>query len=525
MHENTSKEFSSTTIYRPAGYGAPYQNDYWGRSSEIRYPHLFRLLHWVLPASLLLLALSGLSLHATSRFGRHTFGGTLPWWLWSGHVHRFHLILAVVFSASLVTVIWVYFRDNARRRATHFLVLGGGLVMIATGLVLLYRFGTGDFWWSTRFAHAVVGLILLPAVLIAHVAEGLVWRRHRLAASFHPWQDPRWKALLWWLPALIVAGCLILGGLPMHPPWRDLVVRRIPRVSHASSAFTELPWDEVAPLHIPVAGGLGLGDGQTVVSLRAFHDGRQVFMLVEWDDPTEDRTYFPWEKTANGWHHQVTDRDEENLYHEDKVALVFPQKSHGGFSRFGCAACCHLGGGRTYGYKDVNSLFDVWCWKSTRTDPVEQIDDGYWWKADRAKENPGRFDDPHAEGGYQENSKPDRSHPLFLPEDPDDVSEGVLHADDAKRYAEFRAARFPVDTIVPGIVVEAFEGDRGHLHCQSRYTNGHWRIRLRRRLDTKSSYDVRFVPGRAYPFGVAVFDHTAKRHAYHFAAYRLVFEE
>ena len=42
------------------------------------YGHLFRLLHWVLTITFLVLLASGLSLHAISRPDRSFFSGVLP---------------------------------------------------------------------------------------------------------------------------------------------------------------------------------------------------------------------------------------------------------------------------------------------------------------------------------------------------------------------------------------------------------------------------------------------------------------
>ncbi len=96
-------------------------------------------------------------------------------------------------------------------------------------------------------------------------------------------------------------------------------------------------------------------------------------------------------RTEDGWNHLATVLDDECYYYEDKFSLVFPVERNARFERFGCAACCHVGGGRPYGYKGDDETIDVWHWKATRVDPVGQIDDKYWSEVVLGETN-GRHD-------------------------------------------------------------------------------------------------------------------------------------
>ncbi len=493
------------------------------------YPYLFRLAHWLLSGSLVVLVLTGLSQHAAARPDWSLFSGVLPGWCWSGRMNLWHLTAAAVFLPFMLGALWARSPERPRTRCTHILLLGGGLAMIVSGLMLADLSGPAGVYTTARWVHAVVGLIVLPIGFIWHVVEGLTLYRDKLVPAFSLRVRPKWKPCLCFLPVVLVTTCMVLNGLPVHAPWHDLVARRIAGPVADDAEMATLPWKDARPLRIKVANGAGFGvgfnGGWTLVSLRALHDGRELFVLAEWLDPAEDRQYMPWKRTGGGWEHLVTDPNDESVYYEDKFSLVFPTVPDWQFERFGCAAYCHVGGGRAYGYKGSKRLVDVWHWKSTRTDPVGQVDDKYWSDVDFQAKDVGRHGDPKQGGGYEKNISKDKTaktHPAYLPDVPQAAGQGIIPRKHAFKYSTVLAAEVPADTIIPGIVASAFEGDRGHLRCFSRYKNGRWLLLIRRKLDTGSPFDVKFIPGRSYPFGCAAFDRTSKRHAYGLATYRLV---
>jgi len=493
----------------------------------VRYSHLFRLLHWVLPVALLVGMLTGASLHAIARPGWSLFSGVLPGWLWAGRVHVFHLSAAVVFSASLVAVLVLYWRRKVRRRAVHVTLVGAGAIMVVTGLLMIYPVGPTWVYWIARVLHAVAGLVVLPVALVWHLVEGLTRFKRVLVPAFHPWASPRWRQLGYFVVLLLLGGCLILNGLPKLLTGRTLVAQRVPP---ADGSFESLRWDDARPLVIELANGAGFDKGRTRVTLQALHDGEDLFVRAQWLDPTEDRRYQPWKKTETGWQHLVTVANDECYYYEDKFSLIFPTRPDRQFEAFGCAACCHASGehGHAYGFKGYDSIIDVWHWKATRADPLSQVDDKYW--SELAWEGPGgRHGDPCPEGGYKKNVSEDGTRPEYLPAEPQAVRQGGILLDQALPYdspqAAEVAAAMPPGTIVPGIVFSPFQGDRGHVRCRSKHDGSRWELLIRRKLDTASDYDVAFIPGRTHTFCCAAFDHASKRHAYGFAVYRLALEE
>jgi hypothetical protein len=64
-------------------------------------------------------------------------------------------------------------------------------------------------------------------------------------------------------------------------------------------------------------------------------------------------------------------------------------------------------------------------------------------------------------------------------------------------------------------------GDRADIKFHSTYENNMYTLRMMRKLDTGSEYDVIFRPGQKHDFTIAAFDHSALRHAYNHQVYRL----
>lgn len=510
----------TTTSYTPPP-AAP--EKLYTRGAE--YPYLFRLLHWVLWPSLVILALTGLSQHAVSSPQWSLFKGVLPEFFWPGRVHLIHRWASLAFAPAVLAVTWIYFQKRVRFRLAHFLLLVGGTAMVVSGIWLLGWSGPPAAYVTARWVHAVTGLVVLPIAFLWHALAGLTRYRRGLPWAFRIWCWPQGTPLVCFLPLALLTTCLILNGLPVAAPWRDLPAKRIDAADRRTGQLDGLPWDTTKPLRMAIADGMGFDGGRTEVTLRALHDGRELFVMAEWLDPTEDRRYMPWEKTADGWKQLVTNPDDESTYYEDKFSLIFPAEPDWQFDRFGCAVQCHAGGGRAYGYKGSERIVDVWHWKSTRTDPVGQVDDKYWSEVDLTAKDVGRHGDPKDGGGYQKNVSENKTHPAFLPQSPVAVKQGILFTERAVPYTPEAAAGIRVGQIVPGIVASAAVGDRGDVACISRHEDGRWRLYLRRKLETGSPYDAQFTPGRTYCFGCAAFDCSSKRHAYNMFVYRLVLEE
>lgn len=486
------------------------------------YGHLFRLLHWVLTIAFLLLLATGVSLHAIARADRSLFCGVLPDYLWPGRVPLWHFATALVFCPSLLAAILVC-PWRVWSRPINVMLLGGGLVMIATGLLMYLGVTSGATAKVIVWMHGSLALLLLPFAFLWHAVMGLTRRIRLLIPAFRPLADPQWGRLLIFLVMAPVVMWLMLACWPLSASWRTLVAVPIPPPQSASVDVTQLPWEQARPVTAHLVNGNGLDAGQTEVTLRALHNGDELFLLAEWNDPTEERRYTPWKRTAAGWEHLKSNAKDESVYYEDKFSMMFPIQPDWRFEQAGCALYCHAGGGNPYGFKYSDRLVDEWHWKAVRSDPVGQVDDRYVTHPESETKLSGRHNDPEEEGGgYKPNGSPDQAHPSFLPGDPSDTLLGAIRKEHAVEYTEQQAAAIPPGTLIPGMMCAPFRGDRGDLKCQSTHHNGRWSLVLRRKLDTGSEFDVQFKPGGSYAFSCAAFDHTSKRHAYSFAVFRLL---
>lgn len=491
-----------------------------GRSGA--YPFLFRWLHWLLAPATLALILTGFSLHAGSRPDWSLLGGKTPSWFWTGRVHYWHAWAALVFTPAILSACWIYLRRRVCFRLTHLVLLVGGLLCVVSGFFLANPPCSEPLYSTALWIHAVVGLAIVPIWFLWHLVTGFTRYVKTLVPAFHPWARPQWLPLAGWLALAAVASCILLNGWPLRWPWRDLLAKRIAR--SAATDLTALPWAEARPLTAQLANGSGLRAGRTRVELRALHDGEELFVRAVWADDSEDYNYWPWKKTDNGWEYMQTSAKDECRCYEDKFSLFFPVQPCGDFERFGCAASCHLDSKFGWGYKGSKHLLDTWHWKAARTDPAGQVDDQYCAEVDFSHKDVGRHGDPDQGGGYVQNRKPEKNHPLFLPAAPDAVFHGSFPRSRAVEYTAALGAALPSGAIIPGVVTEPFRGDRGDIRCQSQYRQGHWSLYMRRKLDTGGKVDAQFAPGGQYAFGCAAFDHAGKRHAYALPVFHLALE-
>ena len=495
-----------------------------------RYSYRFRISHWVLMVSLVILILTGFSLHAAARPEWSILGGVVPPWLWRGRMHLWHFWASVAFMPALLVCLPALFRKDFWQRPNRGALFGGGFILVLTGLLMMYPCGPASVCKTIVAIHAALGLLVIPLAFLWHAATGLSMYAKYLASSFGFWKEPRWGEV----SALVLIGILttwiMFEGWPLDAPWRNLVAKRIPTESAAAAnevqpQLAELPWDQAAPLSVRLVGGSGFDSGQTDLILRALHDGEELFVRAEWDDPSEDHDYWPWQKRDDGWEYLQTSKKDETVHYEDKFSMVFPIKPSWHFEQAGCAIYCHVDGKYGWGYKGGQPDIDVWHWKGARTGSVGQVDDKYWSKVDLSAKEIGRIGDPKDGGGYVKNITEDGSQPLYLPDDWGNVFQGSIPDEHKVDFDPQRGEDIAVGTKLPGVISSAFRGDRGNVSCQSVYSDDRWTFFIRRKLDTGSEHDVRFVPGGTRSFGCAAFDHAAKRHARSMPVLRLVLEK
>lgn len=324
---------------------------------------------------------------------------------------------------------------------------------------------------------------------------------------------------------------------------QELVAART-SVAPMIDGVADSAWDAATPTAITLAlqpykpsNGYE-GVKESTVTMRALHDDESYYMLIEWNDETESLERYPWVKQADGSWKQRKNYDDtghENTYYEDKFAVLWDINARG-FDKKGCASACHMadGGkidgieakspGRKFTVREGQTI-DMWHWKSVRSGPVAQIDDQFINHNTDASVNGGwgRFGDSKSGGGYSDNVNKDAGTPAFMPKDGSTGAFWLAKADAAPFVDTFQ----PGD-VLPGILVEPFEGSRGDIPAVAVWADGKWTLELRRALVTTSenaeTQDVQFSDlTKEYPFGVAVFDNTAINHIYHEAVLTLKF--
>ena len=292
-------------------------------------------------------------------------------------------------------------------------------------------------------------------------------------------------------------------------------------------------WSQAKPLRIQVSGGSNFSDGSTVIELRSVYTDDSVYFLAQWADSTQSLRREPWQKQANGSWKALTDPDccmgDNNLNYEDKLAILWNiNDSIANFNQTGCYVTCHAGEApKPYGNKYTSSpgeVGDIWEWGSVCTEPTGQLDDQFLDNTRHyvdAVPDAGRKKDPWSDGGYFENITRDGGLPRWAlpgnqPAPPYWITDAAKVALDDTKYS--------VNDEVPGIVTAPFRGDRGDITGKAVWGDNRWTLEWGRNLITKSQYDIRFVDlTRTYYFGIAVFDNSQVRHAFHRGVNRLEF--
>jgi len=297
-------------------------------------------------------------------------------------------------------------------------------------------------------------------------------------------------------------------------------------------------WNTAPATAIKAVKGVNFGGpGETTGSIKAAHVGDTLYMLLQWDDPTESLQRSPYQKQADGSWIKLRDPDDRggdnNKVYEDKAALIWNiNDSIFGFDRRGCQIACHAGEpGKPYGNKytaEEGELGDIWHLKHVRTGPVGQVDDQYLDHTRYDKEKApgaGRKSDPRTGGGYADIALKD-GKPEFMSKDAAPANNGGTYWLVKGDEAPFDDGKFKAGDEVASIMVAPFEGDRGDIQAAQKWADGKWTVEIARKLTTGGQFDVQFDDlGKEYHFGIAYFDNAQVRHAYQERVLKLVFQQ
>jgi len=284
-------------------------------------------------------------------------------------------------------------------------------------------------------------------------------------------------------------------------------------------------WAKASELKFGISGGRNFDGGKSNVALKAVYTSDMLYLLLQYDDPTQSVRRSPFVKQADGSWKKLSDPDDKggdnNLYYEDKFALIWSiDNSIKGFDQYGCMATCHVGEpGKPYGNKytaSAGELGDIWHMKSVRGGYIGQVDNQYVddtrFDKDKAPEA-GRKSDPNTGGGYADiklvNGKPE-----LMNKDGKAANKGGLYYLKSEDKVPFDDSKFVAGDEVASILVAKFTGDRGVIDLAMDYKGGKYTFVIARKLVTSSKFDVQFKDLNAkYPFGFAAFDNAQVRHA------------
>jgi hypothetical protein len=259
--------------------------------------------------------------------------------------------------------------------------------------------------------------------------------------------------------------------------------------------------------------------------MKSLYDDDYIYLLLQYDDPTESLARFPWVKQQDGTWKQLKKKDStghDNTYYEDKVG-IFWNINTDGFANEGCMIACHMdiegdtSAGRKFTNKEGETI-DMWHVKNVRTSPLGQVDDQFVDSTSDGKTNKGwgRKGDVKTGGGYTNNVNKDKTAPAYMNYPPSAEAQYYILPSLKTPFVDI----FNAGDVVPGIIIDAFQGPRADIEMRGKWDNGVWTVEIRRKLVTSGDkadvQDVQFDDlSKLYHFGVSVFDNSQINHLYH----------
>jgi len=227
------------------------------------------------------------------------------------------------------------------------------------------------------------------------------------------------------------------------------------------------------------------------VRIQALYNREELFVLLSWEDRTEDRELGTWEKGPQGW----TARPGA----DDGLALLWepvPETtaSEGDGDRFRCQYACHMmevdvydGGTKMrMGMRSPEGqAMDLWRWRASVTGSFGLADDMV----------------------MDENGKRGDEGQVLPRENRSDTAAGPSKAGPGKAVLGTVSG-----SVAPYYIIEAPGGRQGDVRARARWEDGAWHLLLQRALDTADPDDLIYRPGDTVPFSISVFDNTFSEH-------------
>jgi hypothetical protein len=405
-----------------------------------------------------------------------------------------------------------------------------------------------------------------PAGPPAGAAAAAPASKRRRAKPLRRRERPR---RVWPLTRAAAAGAIMLGGaIALEALTRtSLRIQKIERAAapRLDGDLSDPVWSHAPVVSVLTQHGSGFGGtGESVVEIRAVHDGEYAYFAFVWTDPTRSLKHLPLVKRPDGWYVAQSGHDlaDENELHEDKLAVLFARSA---LHLIGAAI--HLARaplpdkpasfvGRGLHFTLDGSIADVWQWRASHSGPSGHIDNCHFGgpaeptraQAEGRERYAGGFArdpgppaysdnfDPEPPSGYAAPVEPRRlpTHPAAMTaamgriqNDTDQSeSEGArwwMTEEESAPYSKSADDAIEVGTVIPGVIVRsAAEEGATAVRGVARWAAGRWVLEAARRLDTGSPWDLPIASGLL--MWVAAFDHSETRHTWHIRPIRLEVE-
>lgn len=228
-------------------------------------------------------------------------------------------------------------------------------------------------------------------------------------------------------------------------------------------------WGQVSPVTVTARGVMPQTRGtSTEVTVRATYTDTELYLLVTWEDATQDdlghRTW-RWDPATMAY---VEDDDREDMF-----AVAFE----------------HTGEFVADMLAGVVATWDVWHWKAFRTNAQ-----GY------AMDKTHRYTNTQPEGSANRyESREGRDTWIARPQDAGNTVE--IQRDAPVAFRGDRVRRY-----LPGTPSES----AADVRAKGMWEDGAWTLEFARQLDTGQADDTVFVPARTYRMAVSVHDRTGE---------------
>lgn len=290
-------------------------------------------------------------------------------------------------------------------------------------------------------------------------------------------------------------------------------------------------------------GGTGgkFDNGSTEVSMKATYDAENLYMLLEYKDPTDSKARAPWMLEGG----KLVKKPSSVLY-EDKLAINWNiNNSVKDFNEAGCTVTCHAatdkdGKAVTKHWTNAETeLLDTWHWKYVRQNSLfgpdkpglmhdQFINNLKYDPANDKTKSGGRNSDPGVKDSV-DNMTDDKSAPKLVLDgaalngNPYVIVAGL---DKTKPFTADYIKTMKEGDFIPGLISNQLTGDPADIKAKGKWENGVWTLEISRKLKTSSDKDVQFDDlAKPYSFAVAAFDNSQIGHAYENVAQKLVFKQ